>query len=377
VVEPILTNDVVSGDEDSIRAIDLAVRRGVLDRDLVRIKVWTREGKIVYSDEARLIGTTYQLGASEMSVLDSELIEAEVSDLTRPENRFEGEWNKLLEVYLAVQQPNGERLLFEAYFRYETVTSNGARVWRVFAPISLGALVAVELVQIPLAWSLARRLRQRHQESEALLRSALDASDVERRRIAADLHDGVVQDLAGVALVLGGAARQPDLPANAVVILDDSAADVRESIRSLRSLLVEIYPPNLFDEGLELALTDLVARASGRGIAIALDATTPAPLPQAVTALVYRAAQEGLRNIASHSQATAASVTVRTDTQNATLEVRDNGIGFDPAVVGRAAKSGHFGLYALTRLITDAGGTLELDSVPGGGTLLRVEVPLQ
>ena len=129
-----------------------------------------------------------------------------------PENRFERGQGKLLEVYLPIRTPSGERLLFEAYFRYTPVSAAGARIWRSFAPISLGALIVLEFVQIPIAWSLARRLRERQREREALLRQALEASELERRRIAADLHDGVVQDLTGVAYSLTGAARQPNVP---------------------------------------------------------------------------------------------------------------------------------------------------------------------
>ena len=88
------------------------------------------------------------------------------------------------------------------------MSSSGRRIWRSFAPISLGALLVLELVQIPLAWSLARRLQQRQREREGLLQQALAASDMERRRIASDLHDGVVQDLVGVAFTFGGAARR-------------------------------------------------------------------------------------------------------------------------------------------------------------------------
>ena len=88
--------------------------------------------------------------------------------------------------------------------------ATGSQLWRSFAPIALGALIALELVQIPLAYSLARRLRQRSAERELLLHQALEASDVERRHIASDLHDGVVQDLAGVAYALSAQTRRFD-----------------------------------------------------------------------------------------------------------------------------------------------------------------------
>jgi two-component system NarL family sensor kinase len=376
-VEPAVTNGLLTGQSAAVSKIETVVRRDVLDDSLVRVKIWNRDGTIVYSDEPLLIGSRYTLAADDLAALDTGVILADVSDLTKPENRFERAQGKLLEVYLPIRAPNGERLLFEGYFRYSAVSSSGARIWRAFAPISLGALVALELVQIPLAWSLARRLRQRQREREGLLQQALDASDMERRRIASDLHDGVVQDLVGVAFTLGGAARRDDIPPASAQLLSESADDVRVSIKALRSLLVEIYPPNLFDEGLVAALTDLLARANGKGIVTTLDAhdLTAAP-PPAAAGLLYRCAQEALRNVMSHAQATAVTMRVSDRDRIATLEVVDNGIGFEPEHAGHDVKDGHIGLHGLAALVTDAGGTFEVDSAPGAGTRVRVEVPL-
>src|SRR3954451_22352719 len=245
IVEPAVTDGLLTAQPAAVRAVDAAVHKGVLDRSLVRVKIWTRDGRIVYSDDPRLRGASYRLGQDEIAALDKGVIEAEVSDLKKPENRFDRSFNKLLEVYLPIRTPSGERLLFEAYYRYSAVSASGTRIWKSFAPISIGALVALELIQIPIAWSLARRLRERQEERERLLRQALEASDNERRRIAGDLHDGVVQDLAGVAYELAGSARRDGVSGGTATLLDDSATQVRESIKSLRSLLVDIYPPKL------------------------------------------------------------------------------------------------------------------------------------
>lgn len=377
LVEPVLTSGLATGDPAAVSAVAVVVERDVLDDSLVRVKIWRRDGQIVYSDEARLIGTSYTLGADERAALDSGLIEAEVSDLSKPENRFERSRGKLLEVYLPIQTPEGDRLLFEAYFRYSAVSASGSRIWRSFAPITLGGLLALELVQIPLAWSLARRLRQRQREREGLLQQALDASDLERRRIASDLHDGVVQDLVGVAFALGGAARRDDLSEGSAELLEQSAADVRVSIKALRSLLVEIYPPNLFDEGLVPALTDLLARTNGKGIVAHLDVDDlSGSFPPSVAGLVYRAAQEALRNVLTHARATTVTVRVSDSDRVAMLEVVDDGVGFDGDQHERRTKEGHFGLQTLTDLVKSAGGQFVVRSSPGAGTTVHVEVPL-
>src|SRR4051794_26902211 len=202
VVEPAIRNGLLTDQPAAVAKVDRAVTKSVLDRSLVRVKIWKRDGTIVYSDEPRLQGTTYELGDDELEAIDNGVIVAEVSDLSKPENRFERDRGKLLEVYLPIRTPSGNRLMFEAYYRYDAVAASGQRIWRSFAPISLAALLFLELVQIPLAWSLARRLRDRQRERERLLQQTIEASDLERRRIAADLHDGVVQDLAGVAYSL-------------------------------------------------------------------------------------------------------------------------------------------------------------------------------
>jgi signal transduction histidine kinase len=377
VVEPAVTDALLSGAPAAVAAVDRAVQVSIVQSSMVRVKIWRSDGRIVYSDEDRLIGATYTLGADEQESISTGRIDAEVSDLSKPENRYERGYDKLLEVYLPIRTPVGEPLLFEAYYEYDTVQAAGSRLWRSFAPISLSGLVMLEVVQVPLAWSLARRLRQRQREREGLLKQALEASDVERRRIATDLHDGVVQELAGVAYSLAGAARGPSdrPPINPKETMETSAATVRESIKSLRSLLVEIYPPDLEGEGLDSALSDLLARTSGRGVVAELDTSgVHAHLSGPVAGLLYRAAQEALRNTLNHADATALGMRVTSTEDVAVLEVDDDGRGFDAEA---PAADGHVGLKGLRGLLADAGGQLTVRSAPGEGTHIRVEVPLR
>src|SRR3954464_409026 len=377
VVEPVVTDGLSTGAPSAVTKVDDAVRHGVLDRSLVRVKIWRRNGTIVYSDAPALKGQTYALGADEQAALDRGVIEAEVSNLAKPENRWERPFGKLLEVYLPIRTPSGERLLFEAYYRYDAVSSSGSRIWRSFAPVSIGALIALELVQIPLAWSLARRLRDRQREREQLLGQALAASDDERRRIASDLHDGVVQDLAGVAYSLAGSSREHGMAKPVAELLDRSAGEVRESIKSLRSVLLDIYPPKLPDAGLESALTDLLASAKTRGTHTTLDVDPAADgLPENASRLIYRSAQEGVRNVLAHAHADSLEVQVQMAPDSVVLTVTDDGDGFDPEILELRAKGGHLGIKGLGDLLAHSGGKLDVTSSPGAGTTLRAEVPL-
>jgi len=159
-------------------------------------------------------------------------------------------------------------------------------------------------------------------------------------------------------------------------LLDDSATQVRESIKSLRSLLVDIYPPKLADAGLPAALADLLATLSPRGIATTCDVDgIVEEMPDAVTALIYRTAQEAVRNVLAHAQASSVSLTVTSRAGVAMLDVVDDGVGFTPETAAARVEEGHLGLRGLDGLAAAAGGRLDVQSTPGEGTRLHLEVP--
>lgn len=378
IVTPLLGDDLLTMDRDALDRIDAAVRSSVLRGSLVRVKIWAEDGTILYSDEPRLIGERFELGDDERAIFTSNEQGAEVSDLSKPENRFETD-SKLLEVYLRTQTPSGTPLLFEAYFRYSGVTEVGRHLWAQFAPITIGALIVLELVQIPLAWSMARRLQASQRERERLLRHALDASDAERRRIASDLHDGVVQELTGVSLSLAAQGRSDSV--NPQQVLDASSA-IRTSIKSLRSLLVEIYPPNLQEEGLQSAIGDLLSGLTARGFETRLEADLGEAVVDPETAgLIYRAAQESLRNVVSHSGATHVRVDLHVvadsnQPSSVRLRVDDDGRGFSAETLDERAADGHVGLRALAGLVADLGGDVTVRSAPGEGTRVEVSIPI-
>jgi len=373
-VEPVLDNGILTGDPQSMKRLDNIIRRQVLRGTLTRIKIWDTDGTIRYSDETRLIGRKFQLQADDLQALRSGETEAGLSDLSEPENQYEEPAKQLLEVYLPVTTKQGHPMLFEAYFEYSGITEAGRQLWLQFAPFSLGALVLLSLLQVPLVLSLARRLRRTQYQREDLLRNALEATQEERRRIAGDLHDGVVQDLAGVAFSLGAAARQPGRDPDDAATVRAAADQVRDGVRSLRSLMVEIYPPNLYDEGLEAALSDLLARLEPRGIETSLRVDAPLDtLDMDAVQLIYRAAQEGVRNVVAHADATKVSIAVYGERDSIVLEVSDDGRGLPGPDLPQ--KPGHLGLRALGGLAATMGASLTLSSTPGKGTVLALEMP--
>ncbi|MET0325998.1 MAG: histidine kinase [Ilumatobacteraceae bacterium] len=375
-LEPALEDGIADMDPAAIARLDAVVRSQVLGGSLVRVKLWATDGTIVYSDESRLIGEQFELDDDELDVLADGGSAAGLSDLSESENRYEDSATELLEVYRTVRTPDGTPLLFEAYYRYNGVAEAGRRVWLRFAPVLLGALVLVTLLQIPSAVSLARRLRSSQRQRETLLRAAIESTDSERRRIATDLHDGVVQDLAGVGFSLGAAAREADAEGGDGAELRQASEQVRDAVRALRSLLVDIYPPSLAEAGLEAALSDLTAQVDARGIDTSLVVDGPvAELDADTTRLLYRTAQEGLRNVVAHADASRVDVSVSRHDGVAVLEVADDGAGIEGDTV--PAPEGHIGLKGLAGLAATMGASLMIDTTPGRGTTLRLEVPVR
>ncbi|MCU0307974.1 MAG: histidine kinase [Thermoleophilia bacterium] len=377
VVQPALTPALLAGDGAAIDRMDRLVRARLGDQ-VEQVKVWTADGRVVYATEPRLIGGRFPLDAEEVEALRDGRVVAELSDLSGPENRFErAEGRRLLEVYFPLRATDGTPLLFEIYQQYDSITSTGRRLWISFMPPLLGGLALLWLVGVPLAWSLARQLRASQEERERLLQQAIASSDLERRRIAADLHDGVVQHLAGTAYGLAAAAGEVRTapPEQTEQALDEATEGVRQSIRHLRSLIVEIHPPNLRASGLAAALPDLVAPLAARGVQARIEVEPGLRLGEEAEGLLFRGAQEAIRNVLAHSDARSVDITVRGEGGVARLVVADDGRGIDAAEHARRRGEGHLGLELLDQLAQAMGGRLEIAPGRDAGTVLTLEVP--
>ncbi len=379
VIEPALSSGLLDTAAGDLDRFDRLVRARVLRGEVVRVKVWDADGRIVYSDEPQLIDEVFPLGDEEQDVLANGGSDAEVSDLSKSENTLDQELGRVLEVYSRVEAPSGEPLLFELYLSDANLEARADELFRLFRPLTVGGLLLFLLLATPLVWVLSRRADAAAADRERLLLMAAEASDAERRRVARDLHDGVVQDLAGTSFALSGMAREAAATstldrAALGVDLDRLADAVRRSLLSLRSLLVEIYPPNLDGAGLGAALQDLVATAQETGVDVRLDVSGSDALADESAALIWRTAQECVRNALRHGSPEHLVVTVRVSggSPMASLTVADDGEGFDTDAELRADS---FGLRGLRDLASEAGGTLVVDSLPGTGTTVRLEVP--
>jgi two-component system, NarL family, sensor kinase len=370
-IEPDLRDSLLRGDAAARRRLDNAVHTRVLRSPVVRVKLWTRDGRIAYSDAPGLIGRRFALDDPELRAFRTGQVDADISNGNRPENIFERGLGKLLEVYLPVRTPGGHRLLYEEYLRYSAVAARARRQWLAVLPGFGGALLILALAQLPLAWWLARRLQRREEEREGLLMRLVESSDRERRRLAHALHTGPVQAVAGLAWRLDAAARQSGPPLTGT--LEEGAADARETLREMRSLLVTLHPPNLRRVGLGAALEDSAAPLRVDGVDVDVDVA--AELAPDAEALVYRVADEALRNAHQHAHPSRVEVRLSRGDGRVRLSVRDDGDGFAAGDLAGRRADGHRGLAILEDLAADAGGRLTVDSAPGRGTHLELDAP--
>ncbi len=192
------------------------------------------------------------------------------------------------------------------------------------------------------------------------------AREEERRRLSGDLHDGLGPTLAGAVLTIDAARRVLATdPAAADALLDRAAASVEGTVADVRRLVYGLRPPALDQLGLTGALRQ---QAAALGAEVVAPDVLP-PLPAAVEAAAFRIAQEALANVARHAHARRAVVSMSVG-ETLRLEVADDGCGVAPD------RRAGVGLTSMRERATELGGSFELVARPGGGTLLRVELPL-
>jgi signal transduction histidine kinase len=236
--------------------------------------------------------------------------QSKVGDPQRPDNRFD-DGTRLLDVYEPITTPTGRRLIVQACRRLASVSADSRELLSAFTPFLVGGVLLLQLVNLPLALRLTRRVRTARRREHELLQRAVAASDRERRRLASDLHNGVVQDLAGMSMRRSAAARSP----------------------SRRTC-----PP----------------------------ASTCLPTTR-------RSSSASCRRRSATSSATPGASRVELDDHELLVHVADDGRGFDP--LGEPQPDGHVGLAMMRDLVEDAGGELAVASAPGAGTVVRARVP--
>jgi signal transduction histidine kinase len=199
------------------------------------------------------------------------------------------------------------------------------------------------------------------------------AREEERRRLRGDLHDGLGPTLAGAVLTIDAARRVlVSDPETADALLDRAAASVEGTVSDVRRVVYALRPPALDQLGLVGALRQHAATLSMGDARLTCDVMAPEPmpaLPAAVEVAAFRISQEALTNVARHAHARRAEVVIACD-HALHLEVRDDGLGLP-----QQPHTG-VGLTSMRERATELGGSFDITPSPGGGTLVRVVLPL-
>ena len=234
----------------------------------------------------------------------------------------------------------------------------------------LGTLIAVIVVGGSLLAWLWWRLSKERRRREALAQSRrylAEGREKERERLAQEIHDGPVQDLHGLHMLIKS---QPSGSDNGQ--LPDVGDELMRVTRELRAMSADLHPPALERFGLGAALRSHADRLRDRHADLEMDlslAEDCGPLPDEYALSVFRIAQEAMNNAAQHGQATHIQMELKCDNRTLHLEVRDDGDGFTPPDDWHAlAEQDHYGLLGMRERAGAIGAALDIDSVPGNGT---------
>ncbi len=214
-------------------------------------------------------------------------------------------------------------------------------------------------------------------ELRDLSRRLVETEEIERRNLARELHDRIGSNVSSLGLTLS--LMQGALPAQALERVrpqaEDCAALIEQTGRLVRDLMGELRPPGLDELGLFAALQDLAGLVAKRaGLAVAVGGREFEPrLARVAEITLFRIAQEALNNAVKHARATAAEVRLETGSNGAVLTIADDGRGFDSSAPPPA---GHLGLVGMRERAEAIGARLRVESAPGAGTRVIVELPL-
>jgi signal transduction histidine kinase len=379
---PLVDEEVRSGAPAAADQLTTVMTNRLRDGSIRHVKLWDEDGRVIWSDQPELIGRVFDLSPEVSALFGTEDVVAEISDLSREENVAERGEGELLEVYVGAVDRDGVPLVFEAYIPTSVMDENADTLVTSFVWVIVGSLVVFFLLVLPLAVSLSRRVARAQQERATMMRHALLASELERRRIAEDLHHGVVQELAGLGYTLPAVRRHLDKGnaadgelATAQSLLDRSTRLVQRNITALRSLMTDIYPPDLHGEGLRYAVQQLAQTEGDRaGLEVRVEVDEHLEVPPEAGSLAYRIVREGVRNVVTHAEARELRVELASDGTDIRVAVLDDGRG--PGEHPGQSPDGHLGLRLLTDAVHDVGGHLEVQPRAEGGTALVARFPL-
>jgi signal transduction histidine kinase len=387
--------------------LDHLLKETTFGQRIAAFKVWTRDGRIVYSPDPALIGKIYPVQGGLAESFAGQ-VAARISDLDEEENVQErAEHGRLLEMYSPVRRGGTDEVIAAAEFYYtvdELEGEIGAAQWRSWLVVGVATLAMYLLLygfirqasntishqQAALQTQVQRLttlLEQNEELHDRVRRAAARTTALNERflrRVSAELHDGPAQDL-GLALLrldhvqerqaapLGTPSNGAGSPSDDLEIISSSLRRAMQEVRAISSGLgvpaMETW-----------TLADIVSRVvrtherrTGTQVVVELDcADESASVPVKIT--LYRLVQEALTNAYRHAEGKGQRVSVQCDGQNLNVAVMDEGPGFDEATVHDS--EGHLGLIGMRERVESLGGQFQIASTPGSGTTVRAHLAL-
>jgi signal transduction histidine kinase len=245
-------------------------------------------------------------------------------------------------------------------------------------PVMAAGSAVLFLLALARMSGLAGEVALQHERKRAM-QSVLRMTEAERIRLAADLHDGPVQQL--TALLYGLELARHHLRRGSPSTADELLAGLEDKatgeINELRRLMTQLRPPVLDELGLVTALRNqgqLFESTSGVRCAVDTEPELELKLAPELETVLYRVTQESLTNVGKHANASRVSISLAAVDGHVRLLIRDDGVGFDPGRATGLVAQGHFGLINMRERVEMVGGKLRVDSSPGRGTTIAVEM---
>ncbi len=247
--------------------------------------------------------------------------------------------------------------------------------------IFIAAAAILVLIAVVVTWLAYNRRKLQEQarlqlainkQQEITAREVIQAEERERRRIAADLHDGVGQLLSAALMNLNGLFNKTPMSPELQTLSQHSLALVTESYDELRQISHQMIPNTLLKVGLASAVKDMIMRIDQSKMSISLEANGPdSRLDEEIETVLYRVIQESVNNVIKHAGATKLNIQLTKDEEGVAVTIEDNGKGFD-----MKQKDKGIGLKNMLTRVQFLKGTIDIDSSPGRGTLVAVFIPL-
>jgi PAS domain S-box-containing protein len=266
----------------------------------------------------------------------------------------------LLEEEIDIETPDGQR---------KTILSSTAPLKGEGGQVTGAVMVFQEITE---------RKRMEAELSEVQQR-LMDGIELERRRLAQELHDGPIQDLYGLSFQLQGLDEEITSPAGKASV-EEARVETQAVVQVLREICGELRPPTLVHFGLKKAILSHIEKVGKDHAEIKIElrlAEDGTELPEPIRLALFRIYQHSLSNILRHAHADRVEIHLDLVDRRVILEIHDNGVGFEvPHRWVKLAREGHLGLIGSSERAESVGGTLEIESAPGKGATIRAVVPI-